>query len=630
MILEMAKVRLLGPKRLLRPVLSTVHDLELVHLSEPARGEGIRPHALAASDRRRRRHLRQALVDVEACVVELRRMGASVRETSPAPVDSAGRAAMVAHRVRAELVELAARRDALAEEREALALYQPLVAEFARLLGDDRNGRRFSAYLLLLRRGADDAIRALRERLTELAGREHELRTRALPTGETALLLLVPAVYAETVDELLAGARVEVAPVPATFAGVDLIDALPRMGPRLEEVAIALDDVDARVGDLARTHGETLAAARRSFHDELLELDAQVKAVETERAFVLEGWLPASHVDQLARAIAAAHGELVAVEVIGRDRWHGDEAPVVLANPKLFEPFERLTSMLPLPRYGTVDPTPFVAVFFPMLFGLIVGDVGYGAVMLAIALVLARGARRGGLRRDVSRIAGAVACFTIIFGFLYGELFGDLGHRYLGMDAVWMARDEAVLPFLTVAIALGVAHLTVGLVLGALSKRRSDPRGAIGRGISVIMLGLIVVALLAVFEELPSALLSPAIIALLVAFPVLVAVEGFAGVLELVSMLGHVLSYARVMALGTASVLLAVVANRMAGAFGTVAIGVAFALLFHLVNFALAVFSPAIHVFRLHFVEFFGTFYSSGGARYEPLAHWTPASEAGS
>ena len=74
--------------------------------------------------------------------------------------------------------------------------------------------------------------------------------------------------------------------------------------------------------------------------------------------------------------------------------------------------------------------------------------------------------------------------------------------------------------------------------------------------------------------------------------------------------------------------MLAVVANRMVGAFGGAVIGVVFALLFHLVNFAIALFSPTIHVLRLHYVEFFGTFFSPGGGRYQPFAHWSPGSVA--
>jgi V/A-type H+-transporting ATPase subunit I len=70
--------------------------------------------------------------------------------------------------------------------------------------------------------------------------------------------------------------------------------------------------------------------------------------------------------------------------------------------------------------------------------------------------------------------------------------------------------------------------------------------------------------------------------------------------------------------------MLAVVANRLAGAVGSLAVGLVFGLLFHLVNFALGLFTPAIHALRLHYVEFFGTFYSPGGVRYQPLSHWSP------
>jgi V/A-type H+-transporting ATPase subunit I len=76
------------------------------------------------------------------------------------------------------------------------------------------------------------------------------------------------------------------------------------------------------------------------------------------------------------------------------------------------------------------------------------------------------------------------------------------------------------------------------------------------------------------------------------------------------------------MAIGIASLTLAAVANKMVGAMGSVLVGVVFALLFHLVNFGLGLFSPAIHALRLHYVEFFGQFFSPGGAVYRPLRHW--------
>ena len=139
------------------------------------------------------------------------------------------------------------------------------------------------------------------------------------------------------------------------------------------------------------------------------------------------------------------------------------------------------------------------------------------------------------------------------------------------------------------------------------------------------MVVLVIVALLAAVDVLPGAFFTPAVIALLVAFPVLIVLEGLVAPIELLTTLGNILSYARIMALGVASVMMAVVANKMVGAIGSVVVGILFALLFHLVNFAIAAFSPTIHALRLHYVEFFGKFFSPGGVRYQPFGHWTRA-----
>jgi V/A-type H+-transporting ATPase subunit I len=84
------------------------------------------------------------------------------------------------------------------------------------------------------------------------------------------------------------------------------------------------------------------------------------------------------------------------------------------------------------------------------------------------------------------------------------------------------------------------------------------------------------------------------------------------------------------MALGLASVMLAMVANRLSGVVGSAVVGVLLALLFHLVNFGIGVFGPGIHALRLHYVEFFGKFYSPGGVPYQPFAHWRSPPVAGS
>ncbi len=247
-----------------------------------------------------------------------------------------------------------------------------------------------------------------------------------------------------------------------------------------------------------------------------------------------------------------------------------------------------------------------------------------------MAVLLRLKSRPKSTLRSVAAIAGACSAFSIIFGFVFGELFGDLGRRALGLEALGFDRQEAIIPFLVLAVSLGVVHVVLGLVLAVVNAwRAGHHRAAMGRGVAGLMVLLTVAALLAAFEVLPKGLFTPMAIALLVAFPILIALEGIVAVVELLSTFGHVLSYARIMALGTASLMLAVVANRMVGAMGSVLVGVLFALLFHLVNFAIGLFSPTIHALRLHYVEFFGKFFSPGGTAYRPLAHWRPPQTKG-
>jgi V/A-type H+-transporting ATPase subunit I len=396
------------------------------------------------------------------------------------------------------------------------------------------------------------------------------------------------------------------------------------MRARASAIPRELAEVTKQMDGLRNREGARLDQARRTFHDELARLGAVPLAGVTPHAFVLEGWAPEASIPRLLAAIQASFQQEVVLERVSREEWAGEDVPVALKNPRLFRPFEMITHTLPLPRYGTLDPTPFVAVFFPMFFGLMLGDAGYGALAGILAFVLHRRSRPGTTVRSVAEMLGACALFAILFGLAFGELLGDLGRRWFGLEPLLFDRETALVPFLGLAIAIGVVHVVLGLIAGAISRRRSQPRAALGKGLSALMILLIVVALLAAMKILPGGFLTPAVIALLIAFPILIVLEGIVAPVELMSDLGHILSYARIMALGTASVMLAVVANRLSGAVGSIAVGLVFGLLFHLVNFALGLFSPSIHALRLHYVEFFGTFYSPGGVRYQPLSHWSP------
>ena len=606
MIIAMTRVRVIGPRDKLAPTLRVLQDLGVVQIVDAGAMEGLHRLDLDPIARRRRRHVSRALGDIEHALDAWHRLGLDIADREgPAPPEA--RVARLAAKLAEQLDQSWSRVQALVEERDALLAYEPLFGPLEELV----RARRASLFLLTLRSAA--ALDALRTALEKTLDGAVELHTYTRPSGEALVLLAVPAARAGEIDDQLAKASVDRAPLPPALSGVPLTEALARLRPRLREVERDLLQLHEDAASLARRHGDDLVRARRAFHDELLVLDAEDHAAASARAFVLEGWLPARDKPRLVSVLQERAGGDLAVEEVARDELHGDDAPVVLSNPRLFQPFEALISMLPLPRYGTIDPTPFVAVFFPMLFGVIVGDVGYGAAIAVLGLFLGR----------YARIAYGVAFYTIAFGVLYGECFGDLGTRWFGMHPLWFDRQQAVLAFLVLAVALGLVHLLLGLVLAAITRWRGHRREAIGRGLTAVMLVLVAIALASLFERAPAVLLTPAVIALLVALPVVIVLEGITALFDFMTILGHVMSYARVMALGMASVMLAVVANKMHGAFGTAAIGIAFALVFHILNFAITLFSPTIHVMRLHYVEFFGTFFEPGGGPYRPLRHWS-------
>ena len=626
MILEMTRVRILGPRPRLDEVLAVLQDLGTLHLSPPTTAGPLVPVALDAHRARTLEHLRAALADADAALAGLGVPAVPAgKAVSPPTMGELARWARRAARVRREVERLAARGAALAEERALILKYQPFFAAFRTLLEQKARWPNASAYHVLLKRGEATNLGSLQGALRQVIGEEFELYDHALPSGETAVLVLVSAGAAAKVERLLAEARVQEIPVPEAFGGKDLTAAIPRMLERLGDLPREEQEVaEARLA-LARTEGPELQRAQVGLHDRLQALEAVPRTALTARAFVIEGWVPTRARTMLERGVRHRCGDEVVVSEIAQEDWEGAEAPVELSNPRLLRPFEVLIRVFPLPRYGSIDPTPFVAVFFPAFFGLMVGDIGYGVVLALLGLVLHARSRPGTLLRNVSEIMGPCALFAILAGVLFGEFFGDLGARWFGLEPILFRREEAIVPFLLLALALGVVHMTLGLVLGAVSARR-HPRQAAGRGISAVMVLLVVAALLAAVRVLPERFFTPVVILLLVAFPVLVALEGVVAMIELVTTFGNILSYARIMALGVASVMLAVVANRMVGALGSVAVGVLFATLFHVVNFAIALFTPTIHSLRLHYVEFFGKFYSPSGVRYAPLAHWSRAS----
>ena len=617
MIVHMLRARIAGPRSRLDDVLTLLQHVGVLHVDQPRIAEPGVPDLMVP---RATRHAQRCLLDVERALERLP-LPAAPKPLALPPL-SAARAARRARLARRRAEALALRQEALERERNLLLRYREFFHVFEALAGRELAWPDGQAFHVLLRPDAADTLPELTRRLEEAVSGELEILSRQISTGEWAVLMLASARAAPKVSALLAASRIEELPSPPGIAQTDLLRALPSIRARLAEIPESLRTLESERRALVQSEGQWLSGLQMFLRDQLLRLEVRTRVFAAQYVFIIEGWVPTARFAELAQRLQSLGPEIL-VSTIGAEGWTADDAPVTLHNPPLFRPFEVLTRTLPLPKYGTIDPTPFVAIFFPAFFGLIVGDVGYGLTLAVLAGLLWLKSAPDTTLRSVATVALACSSSAIACGVIFGEFFGSLGGA-IGLHP-FFDREQATVPFLALAVALGAVHIVLGLVLAGVSAwRRGRRREAAGRGVLLGMLVLTAVSLLAALEVLPEKLLTPTVFAILGAFVVLIVLEGVVALIELLSTVGHILSYARIMALGTASLMLAIVANQMAGAFGSVLVGAVFALLFHLVNFAIGLFSPTIHALRLHYVEFFGRFFSPGGGEYRPFEHWRP------
>ena len=623
MIVRMSRLRILGPRDSLPNVIKTLQDIGLLHLGNPPQSEALTPFKLDSRQERHRRYLRRAIQEVEYCLEEFH-LGQDQTHVQHQECTTSDYAhwAHLARGVSREVGRLKSTAAELEEEQALILKYRSFLSGFETVLNSDVKWTTAAVYNVMLHGEGADPVGKVRESLTEALGGRFELRSHKLPSGETALLIFAPASAAAEVERVLAEARVEDIPVPASFGADSLAPVAPRMLRRLDEIPFELEEVAASLAELTYSYGPELLRARAGIHDRLEELEAHPLSSVTRRAFVVEGWLPVVMRPEFDRRLHDEFGDALMVSEVAQEDSKDQEVPVVLHNARPFRPFESIISLLPLPRYGTIDPTPFVAIFFPLFFGIMLGDVGYGIIFAVISYLMIRKSKPDSAFRRIAFVGLTCASVGILFGILYGELFGDLGHRLFGMPVILINRETALQTMLVGAIVIGFVHILLGLALGVRASYHHHRKQAVGRGATAVCVALVPVALLSMLGMIPKAAFMPAAIGIGVFVLVMIVAEGFMALIELLSTLGNILSYARLMAIGTASVMLAVVANDMSTLVPFPVLGILVAFAFHAINFVLGLFAPTIHSLRLHYVEFFGKFYSGGGKRYRPFAHW--------
>ncbi len=462
-------------------------------------------------------------------------------------------------------------------------------------------------------------LRDLEELLQKLTHGRCHISSNTTDEGSLVGLIATDREISDTLRQALTEERVPELSLPDDLADLPLPRRIVALHKRLQEQTVKGQQIDRKLEDLARRWRPIYRRAIIWLEESLSLYRATATAYTTRLCFVIQGWMADAEVDKLR---AELHDEffgrvvLEQQEILEEDL---DQVPVMLRNPGYFAPFEVLSRLLPLPKYSSYDPTPLLGLFFPVFFGMILGDIGYGLILLALAFFFVRHFPAHRLFNDIGKILGVAALYTLLFGFLYGELFGDLGEHWLGLHPLWFDRGKSILPMTVFSLTVGVVHLLLGITLGALADmRRHQPRQALLKLAMLLAVLFMVLAVVAWFYPQPWLSIGPLLIGVGILMPVLIAAEGLLAPLELLKTMGNIISYVRIMAIGFSSVLLAVVANRLGGMTGDIMVGILVAGSLHAFNLLLGVFAPTVHSLRLHYVEFFSKFLDLGGRRFEP------------
>jgi len=403
--------------------------------------------------------------------------------------------------------------------------------------------------------------------------------------------------------------------------------------------------------------------------DEQLSIEARkVEIINnfgfTESSFVLEGWAPKKSVEALKDALARHSSSTILFEIDSETK-----PPTLMETPKRLRFFESFVRFYSTPQSNEFDPTIIFAFTFPLFFGLMLGDVGYGVVILLIAIWIIRRVESGmqgktlvpaALRRfaknifqpaQFRKLAMAMvpgSILGIVFGFIFNAYFGFHLNQYLFRDLnsalnlhlpQTLLTDGAILDpissrglktLLLLSGYIGLFEVSLGLVMGMINKYwEGEKRHIFGKlGWLLVAWGIVLIGLTVLHHGNVSPESNPlagVYIALAIAGIALIGYgEGGQALIELPSIVSHILSYTRLVGILLASVALALVVDTLflgdlAAGPGLAIVGVVILVVGQLFNLVLALFEPGIQGARLIYVEYFSKFYHGQGRPFTPF-----------
>lgn len=466
------------------------------------------------------------------------------------------------------------------------------------------------------------------------------------------VVLFVPKDKAGPTAEVLAGASFKEFKVPS-LSGVPS-RLLADIEQKEADLNKKIGAVDAEIDALKLKYSDFILASNEILSIEVQKSEAPLRIATTESSFIIDGWLPTEQYGRLEQVVKDATNGRAFVSEQEITKPDIKKVPIEYNNPKVVSPLQEIMNLYGRPTYKEIDPSALIFITFPLLYGMILGDIGYALILLALALIIKKVVSTDAVK-PLMNILIYCQISTLFFGILYGEFLGFPLASYHGdhgvepglipgldtlelfaspfaageMIGLPLHRTHLVMTFIVATVFVGLLHVNLGYVVGFINeKRKHGISAAIFEKGSwlVVELGILLIVL-GYLDMLPVIV---GVLVFILGVGMLVKGEGVKGPVELPSLLSNSLSYTRIIAVGLSSIYIASTVNLIAfemiwqpgSPIGGMTIFAIVVFLFgHTLNTALSIIAPGLHALRLQYVEFFGKFYEGGGRKYDPFGY---------
>ncbi|RLE51764.1 MAG: hypothetical protein DRJ33_05240, partial [Candidatus Methanomethylicota archaeon] len=522
-------------------------------------------------------------------------------------------------------------KQAEAELKELRAIYDKI--EVLRQLGI--NPRLFEQFKLLY------------ATLLSVPNRQVALLLSALPKPvivqkvlqqEASSLILVASLarLKQNIINVVRGLEIPTLTLPSSLPE-DLDQALSQVASRIQELEDKLSSAKKQLEEIKSKHGSFVLKLKGVMYDVLNVLSVRQSAELSEKWVKLEGYVPASEVPKMVEELKNFLNNKVIV--FSKEEHSSSEVPVLFRYPALIKPFEMITVLFGYPSYTEINPTPILAITFPLIFGMMFGDLGHGAVLLIAGLIVYKKMADITLK-SLGLIFSMCGVFAMLFGIMFGEVFGL--HPF---EPLLFSPIHSVMDMIKLSILVGVVHITSGLILKMINEyhKRNYLDLAL---VEVPKLAMYMAGVYLVFAygiDLDAWFKGPIVALLIPVFVLmfgkaiastvlhkgehklisLISEYGFESFDMLIRFLSNTVSYARIFALLIAhwalTMVFYIIGGLASGIPGGIVLYAIIVVLGNIIVIALEGIIAFAQNLRLHFYEWFSKFYENGGIPFSPF-----------